>query len=85
MAEDILSGKKKTYKADLVVLATGIRPSEITMDNLSVQPDYENPSELPSGIYLAGCAKKPLDISASLKQSTGIALKAIASLKTESQ
>jgi len=85
IAEDILSGKKNNYKADLVVLATGIRPSGISRDNFSIQPDYENPSELPSGMYLAGCAKKPLDISSSLKQSTGIALKAIASLKTEDQ
>ncbi len=81
VAEDILSGKKKTYTADLVVLATGIRPSGIKTENFSIQSDYENPTELPVGMHLAGCAKKPLDISASLKQSTGVALKAIASLK----
>ncbi len=82
MAEDVLSGKKKIYTADLVVLATGIIPSGIITDNFSVQSDYETPAELPAGMYLAGCAGKPLDISASLKQATGVALKAIASLKT---
>jgi len=82
IAEDILSVKKRTYNADLVVLATGIKPSDVSMDGLDIKPDYENIPELPDGIHLAGCAKKPLDISASLKQSTGVALKAISSLKT---
>lgn len=82
IAENILSGKKKTYNADLVILATGIKPSGINLEDDFIQPDYENIPDLPAGIHLAGCAKKPLDISASLKQSTGIALKAISSLKT---
>jgi len=82
IAEDILSGRKETYNADLVVLATGIKPSLISLEDTSIHADYENVPELPAGMYFAGCAMKPLDISGSLKQSTGIALKAIASLKT---
>ncbi len=83
IAEDIQSSRKMTYEADLVVLATGIRPS-----NFSIGPgkassgDYMMETILPKGMHLAGCAQKPLDISASLKHSTGAALKAIVSLKT---
>jgi len=82
IAEDILSGKKKSYPADLIVLATGIQPSEFNIPGAGHAMDYENQPELPNGIFLAGCAAKPIDISASLKQSTGAALKAIGSLKS---
>ena len=82
IAEDILSGKKKSYPADLVVLATGIQPPGLKTPALPQADNYEDIPGLPKGIYLAGCASKPMDISASLKQSTGIALKAIGSLKS---
>ena len=83
IAEDILLGKKKTHEADLVVLATGISPAAVSFGSERDLPaDYMQSRELPLGMHLAGCAKSPLDISASLKQATGVALKAIASLKT---
>ncbi len=75
IAEDIKSGKKTTTEADLVVLATGIMPSEIEGDLVLQGEDGFLISD--NGILSAGCAKKPMDVSASLKQATGTALKAI--------
>ena len=83
IAEDIQLGKKKTYEADLVILATGIRPANFAFgQGHDSSGDYMQIMDMPTGMHLAGCASKPLDISASLKQATGTALKAIASLKT---
>ena len=76
-----MSGKKLSTKADLVVLATGIKPAAALVGGEAGKLEYNALPELPGGIYMAGCAAKPLDISASLKQSTGMALKAIGSLK----
>lgn len=81
VSEDILSGKKLSTKADMVVLATGIKPAGAPVGGEGGKLEYDAIPELPGGIYMAGCVVKPLDISASLKQSTGMALKAIGSLK----
>ena len=80
-AEDTLSGRKLREEADLVVLATGMTPC----DGL---PDF--PVEVPrdeygfvveddsrSGIYAAGCAKKPADVATCVRDATGVALKAM--------
>ena len=77
LAEDILSGVKSKTEADLVVLATGIQPA---LKNSSLPKDeygYLLPEKLSSGIYAASNAKRPLDVSASIKDATGISLKAI--------
>ena len=79
-AEDILSGTKITASADLVILATGIVPNEIPVEGITLNEDgFIDPERLPKGIYAAACSKKPLDVSASLKDATGTALKAIQS------
>lgn len=78
-AEDVLSGKKRTRKFDLVVLAAGIvpqtekLPAGFALDEfkfLSV-PDGK------AGLYGAGCARRPADVSASVQDATGAALKAL--------
>jgi quinone-modifying oxidoreductase subunit QmoA len=77
LAEDILSGVKSKTEADLVVLATGIQPA---LKNSSLAKDeygYLLPEKLSSGIFAASNAKRPLDVSASIKDATGISLKAI--------
>ncbi len=75
-AEDILSGKKIKYEADMVVLATGIVPSGI---NLNLNKDQNNfISDLQSeGIFPVACSRKPMDVSSSVKDATAAALKAI--------
>ncbi|MCD4726139.1 MAG: FAD-dependent oxidoreductase [Pirellulales bacterium] len=77
-AEDIMSGLKSKDEVDMVVLATGIVPNNNFIDEIKVDEygfiiDEQNID----GIYGAACAKKPMDVSASLKDATGMALKAI--------
>jgi len=82
IAEDIMSGKKKEYITDMVVLATGMVPNN--QDNNFIDKTDEGffePSDSLNGIYSAGCSKRPMDISSSVKDATGIALKAIQSVR----
>ena len=74
IAEDIVAGKRLKTKADLVVLATGIVPSAVeSMDN-GTEGFLDH---LQNGYIASGCAKRPMDVSASLKDATAAALKAI--------
>lgn len=82
VADDTASGRKAKETVDMVVLATGIVPmtaetkipAKITYDNYGFIA-----SEVP-GIYAAGCAKRPADVSSSVQDATGAALKAIQSI-----
>jgi len=78
VAEDILAGKKINMGADLVVLATGMVPEKIDLDLVKVdEAGFLVEHDDIEGIFVAGCAGKPLDVSSSLKGATGAALKAI--------
>ena len=79
--EDTLSGEKLHRGFDLVVLATGVVPSGL---------GAKLPLELPrdafgfvdgtaetDGIYAAGCAGHPCDVSTATKEATAAVLKAI--------
>ena len=75
-AEDVLSGKKIKHEADLVVLATGIVPSDTAL-NLN-KDQYGFLTEIQQeGVHVVSCCKKPMDVSASVKDATAAALKAI--------
>jgi quinone-modifying oxidoreductase subunit QmoA len=77
-AEDVLSGKKATVKADLVVLATGIVP------NTDALPPGASLDEFgflagasgDGGLIGAGCVRRPEEVSATVQDATGAALKA---------
>ena len=80
-AEDILEGRKVHIEVDLAVLATGMESSQadaalpdfVRLDeNGFVAPHLQKP-----GIHSAGVAKVPADVSSSIQDSTGAALKAI--------
>jgi quinone-modifying oxidoreductase, subunit QmoA len=75
-AEDILSGRKIKYEADMVVLATGIVPSDINV-NLNKDENQFIKDEQIEGIIPVACSRKPMDVSASVKDATAAALKAI--------
>jgi quinone-modifying oxidoreductase, subunit QmoA len=77
-AEDILSGRKVKYEADLVVLATGIVPN---VPEIGIKPKSSGffEAQIMDGIYPVACCKKPMDVSASVKDATGAALKVIQS------
>lgn len=76
--ENQLTGEIMKETVDMVVLATGMAPSASSeIDGITYDEDgfiVSNP-----GIFGAGCVKKPLDVSSSVKDSTSAALKAIQS------
>lgn len=77
-AEDIMSGKIIKEEFDMIVLATGMQPETINLKNIKCdESGFIIPEFLEDGIFAASCTKKPLDVSASLKDATGMALKAI--------
>lgn len=80
-AEDILNGGKVNLEVDMAVLATGMEsslkglplPDVVQLDeNSFVAPNLQK-----HGILSAGVAKFPGDVSSSIQDSTGAALKAI--------
>lgn len=84
-AEDIHAGKKIEQRADMVVLATGMVPSAlgngvggpVVLDDAGFMP----PPLQPEGIYSAGVAKLPADVTTCLMDSTGTALKTLQGAK----
>ncbi len=81
-AENILTGEKMNVEVDMAVLATGMESSLSGDKNLPnlIQLDengFVAPHLQKSGIYSAGVAKTPADVSSSIQDATGAALKAI--------
>ena len=75
VAEDIESGRKVSSSADLVVLATGMIPNENQVATiLPKNRSYTEHITLPQGIFLAGSATQPMDVSASVKSATASVL-----------
>ncbi len=79
--EDTLSRETMHKGFDLVVLATGMEPnnSVFKMPFKLIHDDYGfvDTSTNIDGVYAAGCAKHPCDVSSTTKDSTAAALKAI--------
>ena len=79
--EDVDSGTLEEAQADLVVLATGIVPSGVSAKlPLELPRDaygFADGSTEADGIYAAGCAGHPCDVSTATKEATAAALKAI--------
>ena len=77
-AEDALSGKKTTARADLLVLATGIVPNTDGLPPKFPLDEYRfvaNPAGK-KGLYAAGCVRRPEEVSVTVQDGTGAALKA---------
>jgi quinone-modifying oxidoreductase subunit QmoA len=75
-AEDTISGKKMRIETELVVLATGIA-ANIPSVEINRNAYGFLTSEQKSGIITVACARKPMDVSSSVKDATSAALKAI--------
>ena len=77
--EDMLSGKKIKFRADMVVLAAGMVPNGPNIKTGNIKFDYDangflfNQNEN-SGIFSTGVAKNPADVYGSIQASTGAAL-----------
>lgn len=82
--EDAVAGIKQQVEYDLVVLATGMQPSiqgeslpfDVKLDEEGFIIDGEE-----NGIFVAGCAKRPLDVMKSAESATGAAMKAIETVR----
>ena len=75
-AEDIEHSKKMKHEADMVILATGIVPEKLDLNLEASKDGFFNPKQK-DGIYFASCCKNPMDVSASVKDATSAALRAI--------
>ncbi|MBI4778369.1 CoB--CoM heterodisulfide reductase iron-sulfur subunit A family protein [Candidatus Desantisbacteria bacterium] len=82
VAEDILSGVKSRVSVDLVVLACGMQPTlkDETLTGIKVDENGFISPDQNKGVYGAGVAKKPQDVSSSVQDATGCSLKAIQSV-----
>jgi quinone-modifying oxidoreductase subunit QmoA len=78
-AEDALSGRKLTRRASLVVLATGIVPQTEGLPPGFALDEFRflSPPNGKTGLYAAGCAHRPGEVSATVQDATGAALKAL--------
>ncbi|GMT43147.1 MAG: heterodisulfide reductase subunit A [bacterium] len=77
-AEDVHGGKKIEQRADMVVLATGMEPtaSGNGLNGPAVLDDsgFMPPTLQQDGIFSAGVAKMPFDVSTCLQDATGTAI-----------
>jgi quinone-modifying oxidoreductase subunit QmoA len=83
--EDTIAGEKPEQSFDMVMLATGIVPNTADV-KIPFELEYDEYGFVDSvtdvdGIYAAGCAKHPCDVSRATKESTAAALKAIQCVK----
>jgi quinone-modifying oxidoreductase subunit QmoA len=77
--ENVQSGRKITRKFDLVVLAAGIVPQTGNLPAGFALDEFKflSPADGPAGFYAAGCARRPADVSSTVRDATGAALKAL--------
>ncbi len=85
-AENAITFEKVKVEADLVVLASGMESSLSGngLSNLGVETNPEgfiSPELQKDGIFSAGVAKAPVDVTTSIQDATGVALKAIQSMR----
>lgn len=82
--EDAVRGEKLTLDYDLVVLATGMQPSLAT-DKLPLPLPLDEEGFIAggeeAGIFAAGCAYMPLDVTRTAQSGTAAALKAVQTVK----
>ncbi len=76
-AEEVITGKKLTQRFSLVVLAAGIVPQTNGLPLALTQDEFGFLANETPGIYATGCAKRPEDVSATVRDATGAALKAL--------
>jgi len=78
-AEDVQTGRTVTARAALLVLATGIVPQTSNLPAGFVLDEFQflAPRQSRAGFHGAGCATRPEDVSASVQDATGAALKAL--------
>jgi len=85
--EDTLAGENLHRQFDLVVLATGMVPNrngvKLPFELKRDEYGFIDGTTDVEGVYAAGCAKRPCDVSRVTKDATAAALKAIQCLNGE--
>mgnify|MGYP001561283215 CR=1 FL=1 len=78
-AEDVLHGRKVTRRVNLLVLATGIVPQTGSLPPGFALDEFRflARSNGRPGFFAAGCAARPEEVSATVQDATGAALKAL--------
>jgi quinone-modifying oxidoreductase subunit QmoA len=76
-AEDVRQGKLIKVRADLAVLATGIVPQTAGLTPPFASDEYGFVINGKSGLIPAGCVRRPEEVSATVQDATGAALKAL--------
>jgi quinone-modifying oxidoreductase subunit QmoA len=76
-AEDVLGGKKKTWTVNLLVLATGLVPQTAGLPAGFKTDEFGFVESGQTGMYAAGCVRRPEEVSATVRDATGAALKAL--------
>jgi quinone-modifying oxidoreductase subunit QmoA len=77
--EDVFQGRKSRERFGLVVLATGLVPQSEDLPEAFPRDEFGfllNPSN-GGALYAAGCARHPEEVSASVQDATGAALRAL--------
>lgn len=76
--EDVAHGKKIKERVDLLVLATGIVPQTQGLPKAAALDEFMFVENRPgkTGFYGAGCVRRPEEVSATVQDGTGAALKA---------
>ncbi len=78
-AEDALANRKSTMQFELVVLATGIVPQTDGLPEGFRRDEFGflNVPNRNGGLLAAGCVRRPAEVSFSVQDATGAALKAL--------
>lgn len=87
IAENAVTGEKVKQTVEMVVLATGMQPTAAARKlpaDLEYTPDGFIVNDFAKGgMFAAGCANKPADVVSSNQNATGMALKAIQTVRSE--
>jgi quinone-modifying oxidoreductase subunit QmoA len=79
-AEDTSQGRIIRQRVDMAVLATGMVPADTGwIPDAHGLRDHGFVAHSPEGIHAAGCAKRPMDVSSSIRDATGTILKCMRS------
>lgn len=83
-AENTLTGELTQMHADLVILATGMKPNTAKLKDIFPELLDRNgffKAELEKGIVGCGVCTRPKDVASSVQESTGAAIKAIHTIR----
>jgi quinone-modifying oxidoreductase subunit QmoA len=76
--EDMGQGKRLRQTADLVVLATGMVPSDAKVTLGRDRYGFADAAQPSHGQFVAGCAREPMDVACAVRDANSAVLRALA-------